>query len=131
MIQAAIDDDVATVRPDDVVQAIQDAMWEPVYEPSAGRMMAAPDKSSNGTKPRSGSASSAGHSPNGQQEKAPKVLDLPVGLDATGTRHETDSIGRIDVPADRYWGAQTQRSWCISRSATTGCLTPSTTPTGT
>jgi fumarate hydratase, class II len=47
---------------------------------------------------------------NGQQEKAPKVLDLPVGLDATGTRHETDSMGGIDVPADRYWGAQTQRS---------------------
>jgi fumarate hydratase class II len=28
----------------------------------------------------------------------------------TGTRTETDSIGAIDVPADRYWGAQTQRS---------------------
>ena len=25
-------------------------------------------------------------------------------------RHETDSMGGIDVPADRYWGAQTQRS---------------------
>ncbi len=33
VVQAAIDDDVATVRPDDVVQAIQDAMWEPVYGP--------------------------------------------------------------------------------------------------
>ncbi|MCB9991288.1 MAG: class II fumarate hydratase [Rhodospirillales bacterium] len=29
---------------------------------------------------------------------------------ASGTRSETDSIGAIDVPADRYWGAQTQRS---------------------
>ncbi|MCG6121361.1 MAG: class II fumarate hydratase [Microvirga sp.] len=29
--------------------------------------------------------------------------------DAT-TRIETDSFGEIDVPADRYWGAQTQRS---------------------
>jgi fumarate hydratase class II len=28
----------------------------------------------------------------------------------TGTRTETDSIGAIDVPADAYWGAQTQRS---------------------
>ena len=28
----------------------------------------------------------------------------------TGTRIETDSFGDIDVPADRYWGAQTQRS---------------------
>jgi fumarate hydratase class II len=26
------------------------------------------------------------------------------------TRSETDSFGPIDVPADRYWGAQTQRS---------------------
>jgi fumarate hydratase, class II len=26
------------------------------------------------------------------------------------TRIETDSFGRIDVPADRYWGAQTERS---------------------
>ncbi len=28
----------------------------------------------------------------------------------TGVRSETDSFGPIDVPADRYWGAQTQRS---------------------
>lgn len=28
----------------------------------------------------------------------------------TRTREESDSIGTIDVPADRYWGAQTQRS---------------------
>ena len=26
------------------------------------------------------------------------------------TRMETDSMGQIPVPADRYWGAQTQRS---------------------
>ncbi|MGW6487618.1 class II fumarate hydratase [Streptomyces sp. NPDC055056] len=36
--------------------------------------------------------------------------DLPIGLTATGTRRESDSMGIIDVPADRYWGAQTQRS---------------------
>jgi len=29
---------------------------------------------------------------------------------ATRTRTETDSMGAIEVPADRYWGAQTQRS---------------------
>jgi fumarate hydratase class II len=40
----------------------------------------------------------------------PKILDLPVGLDATGTRREFDSLGDVDVPANRYWGAQTQRS---------------------
>ncbi|MPZ58395.1 MAG: class II fumarate hydratase [Rhizobiales bacterium] len=28
----------------------------------------------------------------------------------TDTRTETDSFGPIEVPADRYWGAQTQRS---------------------
>src|SRR5712691_10429927 len=26
------------------------------------------------------------------------------------TRNETDSMGEIEVPADKYWGAQTQRS---------------------
>lgn len=43
-------------------------------------------------------------------EVSPKVLDLPIGLDATGSRREFDSLGNVDVPADRYWGAQTQRS---------------------
>ncbi len=28
----------------------------------------------------------------------------------TGTRTETDSFGPLEVPADKYWGAQTQRS---------------------
>ncbi|GAA0380866.1 class II fumarate hydratase [Acrocarpospora corrugata] len=38
------------------------------------------------------------------------IQDLPIGLDATGTRTESDSLGEIQVPADHYWGAQTQRS---------------------
>ena len=29
---------------------------------------------------------------------------------ATSTRMESDSFGPIEVAADRYWGAQTQRS---------------------
>ena len=29
---------------------------------------------------------------------------------STGVRTETDSMGPIEVPGDRYWGAQTQRS---------------------
>src|SRR5260370_3346027 len=29
---------------------------------------------------------------------------------SNSTRTETDSFGPIDVPADRYWGAQTERS---------------------
>lgn len=36
--------------------------------------------------------------------------DLPIGIKATGTRLESDSMGTIEVPAERYWGAQTQRS---------------------
>jgi fumarate hydratase, class II len=43
-------------------------------------------------------------------EAQPKILDLPIGLDATGTRKEFDSLGDVEVPANRYWGAQTQRS---------------------
>ena len=43
-------------------------------------------------------------------DTAPTVRDIPIGLDATGTRREFDSLGEVDVPADRYWGAQTQRS---------------------
>jgi fumarate hydratase class II len=43
-------------------------------------------------------------------EVQPAIHDIPIGIDAAGMRHETDSMGGIDVPADRYWGAQTQRS---------------------
>ena len=43
-------------------------------------------------------------------DAAPKILDLPIGLDATGMRREFDSLGDVEVPAGRYWGAQTQRS---------------------
>ncbi len=44
---------------------------------------------------------------NGQ---APKVRNVPIGLDATGMRREFDSLGTVEVPANHYWGAQTQRS---------------------
>jgi fumarate hydratase class II len=40
----------------------------------------------------------------------PTIHDVPIGIDATGTRTETDSLGAVEVPADHYWGAQTQRS---------------------
>src|SRR6516164_5503420 len=40
----------------------------------------------------------------------PVLHETPIGIDATGMRKETDSMGEIEVPADRYWGAQTQRS---------------------
>ncbi|GAA1502082.1 class II fumarate hydratase [Dactylosporangium maewongense] len=42
--------------------------------------------------------------------RVPEVRDVPIGIDATGTRTETDSLGPVAVPADHYWGAQTQRS---------------------
>ena len=42
--------------------------------------------------------------------ESPKILNLPIGISATGTREEFDSMGTVAVPADRYWGAQTQRS---------------------
>jgi fumarate hydratase class II len=40
----------------------------------------------------------------------PALRDVPMGTGATGTRRETDSMGAIEVPADHYCGAQTQRS---------------------
>ncbi len=40
----------------------------------------------------------------------PTLRDVAIGLTATGDRREFDSMGSVDVPADRYWGAQTQRS---------------------
>jgi fumarate hydratase, class II len=40
----------------------------------------------------------------------PSLRDIPIGLHAAGTRVESDSMGRIEVPAGHYWGAQTQRS---------------------
>ena len=43
-------------------------------------------------------------------EACHELRDIPIGIAAEGQRHETDSMGGIDVPADRYWGAQTQRS---------------------
>lgn len=43
-------------------------------------------------------------------EATPNILDLPIGLDTKGQRKESDSLGDVMVPADHYWGAQTQRS---------------------
>ena len=40
----------------------------------------------------------------------PAMKDVPIGLDATGTREEFDSMGTVEVPADKYYGAQTARS---------------------
>jgi fumarate hydratase class II len=40
----------------------------------------------------------------------PMIKDVPIGLPIRGSRREFDSMGNVEVPADRYWGAQTQRS---------------------
>ncbi len=45
-----------------------------------------------------------------EARSATTVRDLPIGIQASGTRQESDSMGTIEVPADHYWGAQTQRS---------------------
>ena len=34
------------------------------------------------------------------------------------TRIETDSLGSIDIPADRYWGPQTERARRLFRIGT-------------
>lgn len=39
-----------------------------------------------------------------------QISEIPIGLDATGMRREFDSLGPVAVPAQHYWGAQTQRS---------------------
>ncbi|MBV8576141.1 MAG: class II fumarate hydratase [Acetobacteraceae bacterium] len=44
------------------------------------------------------------------EEQRPVLRDVPIGIQETGTRVESDSMGEIEVPADHYWGAQTQRS---------------------
>ncbi len=38
------------------------------------------------------------------------MTDIPIGIAAGTDRTETDSMGSLTVPGDRYWGAQTQRS---------------------
>lgn len=45
-----------------------------------------------------------------KQQSAPRIRNLPIGTGATGQRREKDSLGEVAVPANRYWGAQTQRS---------------------
>jgi hypothetical protein len=37
-------------------------------------------------------------------------MDVTSGMKVPDIRKETDSLGEVDVPADKLWGAQTQRS---------------------
>ena len=43
-------------------------------------------------------------------EQGPIIQDLPIGIRTSGKRKESDSLGEVEVPAEHYWGAQTQRS---------------------
>jgi fumarate hydratase, class II len=48
-----------------------------------------------------------------RRRKIPDGQKVPSSVDAhpsSAVRIETDSLGPIEVPADRYWGAQTERS---------------------
>jgi fumarate hydratase class II len=44
------------------------------------------------------------------ESQHPTLRDVPIGLPAGGVRREFDSMGTVEVPADRYYGAQTARS---------------------
>jgi Malic enzyme, NAD binding domain/Lyase len=84
---------LARVELTDATQQVQDAMWQPEYRSIKARLVdeMAPQKKT-------------------ADRGAPTIHDVPIGIDATGVRAETDSLGRVDVPAEHYWGAQTQRS---------------------
>jgi fumarate hydratase class II len=43
-------------------------------------------------------------------KKVPNETFIPIGIKVSGERTETDSMGPVQVPANHYWGAQTQRS---------------------
>ena len=45
-----------------------------------------------------------------QQPKGARPMNAPKQSPKGATRAETDTFGPIEVAADRYWGAQTQRS---------------------
>ena len=46
------------------------------------------------------------------------------------TRTESDSMGEIEVPADRYWGAQTARSLHHFPIGDDACPSRSSAPSG-
>jgi fumarate hydratase, class II len=35
-------------------------------------------------------------------QTAPRLTDVPIGIKASGKRREFDSMGTVEVPADRY-----------------------------
>jgi fumarate hydratase, class II len=47
---------------------------------------------------------------NRERVPLPREPDVLQGHGMAKTRIETDTFGKVEVPADRYWGAQTERS---------------------
>ncbi|HXV37410.1 MAG TPA: class II fumarate hydratase [Myxococcota bacterium] len=45
-----------------------------------------------------------------KRKRDPSTRRGSEGERASSTRSESDSLGSIEIPADRYWGAQTERS---------------------
>jgi fumarate hydratase class II len=66
------------------------------------------------TTPTSNAVTRAAYDPASTGDPAPVAtmeVSTPGGHRAMSDhRTETDSLGEVDVPSDRYWGAQTQRS---------------------
>ena len=44
-------------------------------------------------------------SPQKKEEQGPQILDLPIGIRATGKRKESDSLGEVEVPAEHVHGS--------------------------
>jgi hypothetical protein len=54
-------------------------------------------------------------------ETQPVLRDAPIGIDTAGVCHDTDSMGHIDVPADRYGAPRRSAALSTSQSTTTAC----------
>src|SRR6202142_1861573 len=50
------------------------------------------------------------HTSSSSQAPIPTSCRVQWRVQMTDIRKETDSLGEVDVPADKLWGAQTQRS---------------------
>jgi len=45
-----------------------------------------------------------------RNESSTETMSTTINKNKPNIRKETDSLGEVDVPADKLWGAQTQRS---------------------
>jgi fumarate hydratase class II len=53
---------------------------------------------------------------NAMNDPTPRTLhNRAIGIRAAGTRDDTDSIGAIRVPAERYWGSRCEWHLQIGR----------------